>query len=486
MKYSNYNAPLTAKLYILAAILFASYGGRVCPMLETLTATEVFTHVIITFSCLLMIRHFFLANHFLIKEIRHAKLDSVLFFIGSIPLALYYNISYEFPIDSNLKILFGMALFGFFSGSILQLTAKLTQMNEMHRTDQFQFDIQGQRSSLVKQMILLVVFLLMTLTIMLTMVAVKDIFWLEHNPARILDGSGKISVIKELIYLSVILTGYTIAIMILWSKVIKRILLSQESALDMVSKGNIDIRLPIFNNDELGSTAALTNTMLDTLQSAQREITETRDAAIISLSALAESRDNETGGHILRTQEYVKVLAEQLSQADTYSALLTSEYIELLYKSAPLHDIGKVGIPDNILLKPGKLTDDEFDIMKGHSQIGADALSIAETQLGNSSFLRLAKEVSLTHHEKWDGTGYPNQLSKKDIPLSGRLMALADVYDALTSKRIYKPALSHQEATKIIIEGSGSHFDPDIIQAFLAIEEKFVTISADFQDVSSK
>ena len=472
MNNSNYNASLTVKLYILAAILFGSYGGRVCPMLETLTGIEVFTHVGITFSCLLIIRHFFLADHFLNKEIKQAKLDSTLFFIGSIPLALYYNISYEFPLDSNLKILFGMTLFGFFSGSILQLVAKLAQINEMDRDDQFLFEIKGQRSSLVKQMILLVVLLLVILTAMLTMVAVKDIFWLEHNPARILDGSGKISIIKELIYLSAILTGYTVAILILWSKVIKRILLSQESALEMVSKGNIGIRLPIFNHDELGSTAALTNSMLDCLQLAQKEITETRDVAIVSLSALAESRDNETGAHILRTQKYVKVLAEYLSQHEPYSALLTPDYIDLLYKSAPLHDIGKVGIPDNILLKPGKLTDDEFEIMKGHAQIGADALSIAETQLGNSSFLRLAREISLTHHEKWNGSGYPNHLSNEDIPLSGRLMALADVYDALISKRVYKPAFSHDKAKQIIIEGSASHFDPAVVQAFLAIENK--------------
>ena len=486
MKNINYNAPLTFKLYILAAILFGSYGGRVCPMLETLTLMEIFTHVAITFSILLVIRHFLLANHHLNKEIKQVKLDSTCFFIASIPLALYYNINYDFPLDSNLKVLFGMTLFGFFTGCILQLSAKLTQIDEMSRRNQFDFKLTGQRSSLVKQMISLVVLLLIILTSMLTMIAVKDIFWLENNPGRILDGSGKISVIKELIYLSAILTGYAVAIMILWSKVIKRILLSQEQALELVSKGNIDTRLPIFNHDELGSTASLTNAMLDNLETAQSEVQTTRDVAIVSLSALAESRDNETGAHILRTQEYVKVLAENLSLSDRYSTQLSRNYIDLLYKSAPLHDVGKVGIPDNILLKPGKLSDDEFEVMKGHAQIGADALSTAERQLGSSSFLQVAKEISLTHHEKWNGSGYPNQLCGEAIPLSGRLMALADVYDALISKRVYKPAFSHDKAKQIILEGKGTHFDPEVVQAFLAIEDKFVEIAANFQDSKSE
>jgi response regulator RpfG family c-di-GMP phosphodiesterase len=204
--------------------------------------------------------------------------------------------------------------------------------------------------------------------------------------------------------------------------------------------------------------------------------------AIVSLSALAESRDNETGAHILRTQEYVKVLAEHLAKDEHYRDQLTPEYIDLLFKSAPLHDVGKVGVPDSVLLKPGKLTNEEFEIMKQHPQIGADALSIAEKQLGSSSFLRVAKEISLTHHEKWNGTGYPQQLAGDAIPLSGRLMALADVYDALISKRVYKPAFSHEKAKSIIIEGSGSHFDPAVVAAFQAVEASFVDIAAHYQD----
>ena len=155
---------------------------------------------------------------------------------------------------------------------------------------------------------------------------------------------------------------------------------------------------------------------------------------------------------------------------------------DLLFKSAPLHDIGKVGIPDNILLKPGKLSDDEFAIMKTHANLGSESLEVAENELGSSSFLRYAREIAISHHERWDGTGYPCKLQGEQIPLSGRLMAVADVYDALISKRVYKPAFSHEEAKKIIVEGRGTHFDPRIVDVFLASETRFQEIAGEFED----
>lgn len=483
---SNYNASLTLKLYAVAALIFGTYGGRVCPMLETLTAGQILFHVSFTYVIIFLFRHFLLRNHSLVQENRLARLDATLFFLGSIPLALFYNLQYEFPLDSNLKVLFGMTLFGFFTGLILQLVTKLEHFESLAQHKGYNFQLNGERQSMVKQMILMVSLLLVTLTTMLAMIAVKDIFWLEHNPDRVLDGTGKVSVIKEFIYIAVVLGGYAITIMVLWSKVMRKILLAQECSLVEVTKGNTSTRLPIFEHDELGSMASLTNEMLDSLESSKEEVKTTRDVAIISLSALAESRDNETGAHILRTQEYIRALANHLSQFDHHKALLTPEYIELLYKSAPLHDVGKVGIPDNILLKPGKLTDEEFEIMKGHPEIGAKALSMAEKQLGSNSFLQLAKEIALTHHEKWNGTGYPNQLVGDEIPLSGRLMALADVYDALISERVYKKAFSHEKAKSIILEGNGTHFDPELVDAFVAIEDQFVAIADKYREMERK
>lgn len=211
-------------------------------------------------------------------------------------------------------------------------------------------------------------------------------------------------------------------------------------------------------------------------------IERTNSATIYCLAALAETRDPETGQHIKRTQEYVRELALELKKNKEYGDILTDEYIELLYKSAPLHDIGKVGVKDSILLKPGKLTAEEFDEMKKHTILGGESLMVGIKELGEESFLTLAKEIALTHHEKWDGSGYPRGMSKKEIPISGRLMALSDVYDALISKRVYKGAFTHNEAKNIILEGSGTHFDPDVVDAFIKREDKFIEIMERFKD----
>ncbi len=215
-----------------------------------------------------------------------------------------------------------------------------------------------------------------------------------------------------------------------------------------------------------------------------RSLQAIQDAVIMALASLAETRDNETGNHIRRTQNYVRRLAEELSGHPDFAAALDSATIELLYKSAPLHDIGKVGIPDAILLKAGKLTPEEFTIMKQHAQLGHDSIAAALSHLeeGDRAFLKHACDIALTHHEKWNGSGYPRGLAGDAIPLSGRLMALADVYDALISKRIYKEAFSHEKAMGIILDGRGTHFDPRIVAAFEAIEMDFRIIAQQFAD----
>jgi response regulator RpfG family c-di-GMP phosphodiesterase len=198
-----------------------------------------------------------------------------------------------------------------------------------------------------------------------------------------------------------------------------------------------------------------------------------RNATILGLAKLAEYRDADTGAHLERIREYSKMLAEELSRKPDYAGYITSEYIDDIYNSAILHDIGKVGVPDAILLKPGKLTTEEFDVVKRHSALGGEALREVEAKIEGQSFLTLGKEIAYYHHEKWDGTGYPRGLKGEQIPLSARIVALADVYDALTSRRVYKEAYSHQVARDIIMESRGSHFAPDVVDAFLAHEEDF-------------
>jgi adenylate cyclase len=213
-----------------------------------------------------------------------------------------------------------------------------------------------------------------------------------------------------------------------------------------------------------------------------RELAMVQEATIESMSSLTETRDPDTGGHIKRTQNYVRLLAENMKNQARFRALLDDETIDLLCKSAPLHDIGKVGVSDQILLKPGKLTEQEFELMKQHTTFGRDAIFSAEKKLGKVSFLRFAREIAYTHHERWDGAGYPEGLRGEQIPVPGRLMALADTYDAITSKRVYKSQLSHEEAVKIIIESKGSQFDPTVVDAFLAVKEDFCQIAQRYID----
>ncbi len=214
-----------------------------------------------------------------------------------------------------------------------------------------------------------------------------------------------------------------------------------------------------------------------------RDLVRAQDVTIRAMASLAETRDNETGNHIRRTQHYVLALALHLRQDPRFAPRLDEDTVELLFKSAPLHDVGKVGIPDSILLKPGKLTDEEFVIMKTHAELGYDAIFAAEEdEFGEISFLRIAREIAQGHHERWDGTGYPQGLAGEAIPLSARLMAVADVYDALISKRCYKPAFPHAEAAGIIRSGRGSHFDPDVVDAFSALENDFKDIAERYSD----
>lgn len=226
-----------------------------------------------------------------------------------------------------------------------------------------------------------------------------------------------------------------------------------------------------------------------------RENTLIQDLSVRALACLAEARDNETGQHIVRTQIYVEMLAQQLADHERFREALAGSKLGMIVKASPLHDLGKVGIPDSILLKPGRLTPEEFEIMKTHTTIGAHAIteameqalagadeSVAECASGAFEFLSTAREISLGHQEKWDGSGYPNGAAGEAIPVSARLMALADVFDALMSRRVYKPPMTLDEATKIILDGRGKHFDPAVVDAFVACSERFAEVAARYAD----
>jgi putative two-component system response regulator len=208
-----------------------------------------------------------------------------------------------------------------------------------------------------------------------------------------------------------------------------------------------------------------------------------QEVSIRALAHLVQIRDPETGNHILRTQGYVQQLAHYLQTHPRFSAILTDRFIHLLARSAPLHDIGKVGIPDAILLKSGQFTQEEWETMKSHAQIGAVAIELAEQDVnGPVEFLTLAKEIARWHHEKWDGSGYPDGLAGDNIPVSARLMALADVFDALISRRVYKEPLRFDEVQTILSAERGHHFDPDMLDTFLAHYSDFCDIANRYRD----
>jgi putative two-component system response regulator len=245
---------------------------------------------------------------------------------------------------------------------------------------------------------------------------------------------------------------------------------------------------------ETGDMLRNQNSQLETIVSDRTRALEARTAelqhnqylTILALGSIAETRDNETGNHIFRTSAYVEILAKRLSTKSPYRDVLRADSLELIWKSAPLHDIGKVGIPDHILLKPGRLTEDEFEQMKRHTVLGRDAIRAAEIRSHTvGSFLQTASEIAYSHHERWDGRGYPEGLHGDDIPLSARIMAVADVYDALISERVYKAAMPHADAVEIIREGSRSQFDPDIVACFLEEAEEFLYIASTFTDTSA-
>ena len=201
---------------------------------------------------------------------------------------------------------------------------------------------------------------------------------------------------------------------------------------------------------------------------------DVRNLAIFSLARLAETRDTDTGAHLERVREYARILAEQLRSRGNHCDEIDDLFVELIYVTCPLHDIGKVSIPDAVLLKPGRLNEVEYEIMKTHAATGSETLARALNEFPDADFLRMARNVAGCHHERVDGTGYPNGLSGKDIPLAARIFAVVDVYDALVSKRVYKEAFTPVVAKDIIIKGSGTQFDADVVAAFLECEQAFI------------
>ena len=472
--------------YVLAILTMGLYGGQVCPLVESIPIIIWMSQLTTVFGLLYIIRPLLLQHVVdpapLHKQVgRQVSLDFAIFVACGLSLTLLNAALYGFPsLESGSKMVLGTTALGFFVAVDQGLSRERWLALQLGRrrtgliVDSSYFPITVKFATVASITAL-------SVSAIILLVVLKDINWMAEN--SITDPHmARIAVIKEIIFVTLVCLAHVFNLIFSYTRNLNAALARENQALIQVAEGNLNSHVIVSSNDEFGIMAQYTNKMIAMLRKNTLEIQQTRDATILALAGLAETRDNETGAHIRRTQNYVRVLAEHLANHPKFSHGLDATTIDLFYKSAPLHDIGKVGIPDAILLKPGKLTDEEFEIMKQHTILGAQALVEAARNLGDNNFLVFAREIAYHHHEKWDGSGYPQGLVGDDIPLAARLMALADVYDALISKRVYKKAFSHEKSKGIILEGRGTHFDPDVIDAFVAIEDQFITIAERFKD----
>lgn len=474
---------------LFAGTLFGVYGVKVCPFLEELEPWRLVLPIAVALAAALAVRRALFApwvdaGPLHRRSLRCFVLDLGLYASCGVGLAAFNHLTYGFPGGSAFKVLFGFTLIGFFVASDLAL------FEEYHKSkrlvaDGSTFAPSGSFVPFTRKLTAFTVVTLTTLTLVGAMIVDNDLAWLvdEAHIASLDDAQQvRASISLDLAYVGLSMAGYVLLVLLGYARNLNLFLDQEARTLEQVARGVLRPTAPATTNDERGYIAHLTNQMIERLARRNEELSTTQEVTILCLASLAETRDNETGMHILRTQRYVRVLAEELRGHPDFAGQLDDEVIDLLFKSAPLHDIGKVGIPDRILLKPGRLTEEEWAVMRTHTRLGAEALRIAEERLGSTSFLRYAREIALSHHERWDGSGYPGGLAGDAIPLSGRLMALADVYDALITRRVYKPAFTHEEARRILLEGRGTHFDPRVVEAFVAREQDFVQIALEYAD----
>ena len=484
---STKSASLRVQLhYLITLLVIGFYGVQVCPFIDSLSALQLAIPIVLIVALQFTLRSFLMATFvdsadYKTQIKRSFKLEWALFLLSGLLLTAYNSIIYDFPVPSGLKVMVGFLAVGFFVSIDLTLQREWNLAEHM-RQQEISIQPDEQFFTLVKKFSLFSTISILFIVSSFFLLINKDLEWLAEEVGNVSFGTARRSILIEFAFVGAVLLIYMLVVIKSYARNLKLFFRNQNLILGDVSAGHLNRSVTVCSNDEFGVMAKYTNTMIKSLQERTEALQKTQDITFLSLASLAETRDNETGAHILRTQHYVRALAFALSNNPKFCEALDDETIDHLYKSAPLHDIGKVGIPDAILLKPGKLDDDEFEIMKTHAALGSEALQLAETELGESSFLRFAKEIALTHHEKWNGSGYPNGLKAEDIPLSGRLMAVADVYDALISKRVYKPAFEHDKAMAIIKEGRSEHFDPVIVDTLFQIEEEIKQIAARYAD----
>ncbi len=475
-----------ARNYVFNITIFSAvytlYGQHVCPILNSKDFFSVLVPCAAVLFVLFVARNVVISKLDLLPSDRNLKwsfwADFALFLIGGLVVSVFNRVYFNVPLENCLKV--GVAFFAL--GYYIVLDLSLQRERRLARriiSGESAFPMNGKSMPVTQKFLLFSILNLIILAVVCVLVVYKDLLVFGRTGVK---DALIWSILLELSFVLAVLSSYISRAIVQYSRNLKLSLQIEHEALIAVSEGDLRTRAAVTSMDEFGAVARLTNQMIEKLEASIENISKSQNSLIVSLVALAAKRDNETGLHLRRTQHYIAVLAKTLRKKPMNQLLITKECVDLLFQAAPLHDIGKVGIPDSILQKPGPLDHDEFEVMKTHTTIGAAALEDAAKQLDDSKLICMARDIVISHHEKWDGSGYPFGVAGTDIPLCGRLMAVADVYDALRSKRVYKPAMSHQQALKIIKNDAGTHFDPAVVEAFLECEGEFEEIASSLQD----
>ena len=464
--------------HVLAVAFLTIYGYRVCNFisgLDVLVWTSTVVPIVLAqWAARTAFSHKVVALSPPEQKPRLAFAAEVAVFVaGGAAVGALNTLVHGFPAGSGVKVLIGFMAVGLFAGADQAASRIMARYDEGGLTRR----VSTVRWSLFARVGTTAAFILAFMTViacLLIMRVVEDSASYDRATFLRLSTEFGFVLIVFLVYVANLIRGL--------ARVVDRGLREQVETLEQ-SRTVLGARRAIVGTgDEIGLVATELNGLLDTLEQTTRTAARANEAMIRGLVGLAGARDNETGLHLKRTQLYLTELCRELARHRTFADALTEEAIARLVAAAPLHDIGKVAIPDAILRKPGKLTEAEFAIMKTHVTEGLRVIDDVIAEVGATPFLSTVRDVVAGHHERYDGRGYPFGLAADAIPLAGRLMAVADVYDALRSARVYKPAVSQDEARRIIEEGAGSHFDPRIVAAFLAVEPEIHRISQRFSD----
>ena len=462
--------------YIFSIVALAFYGEKVCPLLETIGKLEWSLRLVVVFTVLFLIRPL-LVKSIVLKTVWQKQsqfqflLELALFVVGALALGWYNSFENDASLGNNAKVYLGCTMFGFFIACDMALERQKLIAED---PDLVTGNIESAKVTfpITAKLTAVAVFSLIFMTSIMFLVFLKDLYWFidlgQDN-----YGQGSFFFLQELLFVGSVILAEMVNLIVSFCRNLKQFFHNQNASMEAVSNGNLDQHVMISSQDEFSVMGHYTNWMIEMLKKRNRELEKARREIVVRLGRAAEYRDNETGMHVIRMSNYSAALAR--------AAKLPEEQCDLTLQASPMHDVGKIGIRDSILLKPGKLDDEEWLNMKTHVNIGVSILSG-----GDSQIIQLAQEIAATHHEKYDGTGYPNGLKGEGISIAGRIVPVCDVFDALTSVRPYKEAWTVEDAIELLKREKGKHFDPDLVDKFISILPEILEIRARYSETSAE